>query len=93
MIYGELNLKLWLLRPYKKFQSHYTDEVSPWNPWYGKAFGFVVRAETEEEARKLASEDCGEEGKEAWVSGKYSGCMALRIEGKAKIIIRDFASA
>ena len=86
-------MKLWLLRPLQKFQDKYSDEDSPWNPWYDKAFGFVVRAETEEEARKLASEDCGAEGKEAWLSKKYSVCKILIFEGEAKIIIQDFAAA
>lgn len=40
-------MKLWLLRP-----------IDPhgglWDPWFDKIFGFVVRAETETEARTLA---------------------------------------
>jgi hypothetical protein len=48
-------MKLWLLRP-KEGRSH-------WEPWYDKAFGFVVRANSETEARKLASGDAGVGGR------------------------------
>ena len=40
-------MRLWLLRP---FQGH-----PRWNPWYDKAFGFVVRAETAQDARMLVA--------------------------------------
>jgi hypothetical protein len=38
-------VRLWLLRPVESGSAF-------WEPWYDKAFGFVVRAETEEDARK-----------------------------------------
>ncbi len=41
--------KLWLLRPREDLSK--TD--NPWEPWYNRAFGFVVRAETEAEARRM----------------------------------------
>jgi len=40
-------VKLWLLRPVKNH--------ALWASWYDKAFGFVVRAETEVDARALVS--------------------------------------
>ena len=41
-------MKLWLIRT--------RDPTSgAWDPWYDKAFGFVVRAETEGQARKFAA--------------------------------------
>ena len=36
-------MRLWLLRP----QEGLIEGDNPWDPWYDKAFGFVVRAETE----------------------------------------------
>ena len=39
-------MKLWLLKPIKR-----------WTVWYDKAFGFVVRAATEDEARAAASRE------------------------------------
>jgi hypothetical protein len=50
-------MKLWLLRPVDNLP----DDANPWEPWYDKAFGFVVRAETEEGARRLATEEAGDE--------------------------------
>ena len=38
-------MRLWILRP--------IDEAAgQWSPWFDKAFGFVMRAETEEAARR-----------------------------------------
>jgi len=54
-------MKLWLLRPVDGLKKN----DNPWKPWYDKAFGFVVRADTEEEARALAHADAGDENREA----------------------------
>jgi hypothetical protein len=78
-------MKLWLLRP-KEGRSH-------WEPWYDKAFGFVVRANSETEARKLASGDAGDEGEEAWLLQQLSTCVELTADGEAGIIMLDFHSA
>lgn len=80
-------MKLWLLRP--------MEDNNLWDPWYDKCFGFVVRAESEEEARKIvgSSIEFGDEGKEAWLDPKNSTCVELTIEGKEEVIIRDFARA
>lgn len=78
---------------------------NPWKPWYDKAFGFVVRAETEEDARKWAHEEAGDEnrgefmrGKTAntttpWLDPKYSTCVELSGDGPLGVVMRDFASA
>lgn len=42
-------LKLWLLEPRCDSEGC---NPAPWRPWYDKAFGFVVRAENEELARR-----------------------------------------
>lgn len=47
-------MKLWLLRPRTDL------EYSPWAPWFDKAFGFVIVAQTEGEARKIAFTETGE---------------------------------
>lgn len=78
-------MKLYILRP--------TGNPNKWEPWYDKAFGFVVRANNVREARKLAASDAGNEGKMAWLDSKHSSCKELTIKGKCEIIIRDFASA
>ena len=91
-------MKLYLLRPM-------ADDPA-WDPWYDKAFGFVVRAKDETEARQLAQEESGDEawkynfGSEpwrkpldSWLSSDHSTCVELTSTGEAEVIIRDFASA
>lgn len=79
-------MKLWILRPIDP-------NGGPWFPWYDKAFGFVVRAESEKEARELVAFDAGDESWEAWVDSKYSSCVELTPIGEREIIIKDFAAA
>ena len=57
---------------------------------YDEAFGFVVRAISAREARRLASEQAGDEGADAWLDSKKSTCEILRDRGKVGVIIRDF---
>ena len=75
-------MKLYLLKP-----------VSDWKPWYDKCFGVVVRAETVEQARKLAQENAGDEGKDVWFNAALTSCEELTNEGKAGTILVNFASA
>lgn len=86
---------LWLLRP-----RDLSDNDNPWYPWYDKCFGYVIRAETEQAARKLAHENAGDENregflktKEPWLDKKYSTCVELVNDGKSEIIIQDFSNA
>lgn len=59
--------KLWLLRP--------IDENSPpWTPWYDKAFGFVIRAESEREARRMTESRTNITGDEAVFTFPDAGC-------------------
>ena len=87
-------MKLWLLRPVKG------DPL--WKPWYDKAFGFVVKAETEEDARAVANANSGDEGRyenrseAAWLSDKHSTCVELTADtsdGEPQLVIKDYASA
>ena len=89
--------KLWLLRPVQG-----DDETGLWNPWYDKAFGFVVRAETEEEARDLAQKEGGDEvygisysspKGPAWTSSDHSTCRELTADGEAEVIMQDYHAA
>lgn len=94
-------MKLWILRP----KPGLVTGDNPWEPWYDKAFGFVVRAETENEARCLAHDEAGEEndndflGKTTantttpWLDSKYSTCKELTADGSRDVILRHFASA
>ena len=94
-------MKLWLLRPVDGLKNN----DNPWEPWYDKAFGFVVRAETEEEARALAHAYAGEENSgtflgdkiadttNPWLDATYSTCVELRPAGSAEVVMMDFQSA
>lgn len=93
-------MQLWLLRPNAKYLSDhpYIREnrditPNPWNPWFDKAFGFVIRAETEKEARLLTLEHCGAETGNAWLDPELSTCEPLTLEGEAGLIVMDFRSA
>jgi hypothetical protein len=85
-------MKLWILRPVENLPKG----DDPWEPWYDKAFGFVVRAETEEKARKFAHEDGGYETADTnspWLEAKYSTCDELPTEGEAGVVLQDFHAA
>ena len=92
-------MKLWLLKPVEGLK-----ENNPWDPWYDKAFGFVVRAETEDAARKIANDNGGSEtgpvrtrvyrtGGDPWLDKKLSTCSELLTDGEAGLVLKDFASA
>ena len=91
-----MNNRLWILRPAGDLEAK-----NLWTPWYDKAFGFVVRAADEKEARVLASKEAGDEydrysGEDEvnpWLEEKYSTCQELLLDGSAEVVIRDFASA
>jgi hypothetical protein len=73
---------LWILKP-----------ITDWEPWYDKAFGFVVRAKTERHARHLAAQQCGDEGAAVWKDPAATSCQQLRPTGKAEMVLRDFSRA
>jgi len=92
-------MKLWLLARRKDLPE--TDD--PWEPWYDKAFGFVVRAATEKEARAIADAHGGAEtitwrsggniDAHPWLSGAYSICVELLAEGDAGLVMEDVHAA
>lgn len=75
-------MKLWHLKPVD-------DDSGPWKPWYDKVFGMVVRAKTEADARKAASDEAGCEGRGAWTDPELSSCVELLKGGDPEVIIRD----
>lgn len=85
-------MKLWLLEPLEDTERNYHQPGSPWDPWYDKAFGFVVRAESEADARALANEEHGDEG-DAWLDPALSKCVELTADGEPGVVLRDFAAA
>ena len=91
-------MKLWLLRPVNDLKP----KDNPWDHWYNKAFGFVVRAETEEIARQYAHANAGDENrgeflsekiantKQPWIDPLYTTCVELVSDGIAGVVITDF---
>ena len=94
-------MKLWLL----KAKNNLPEGDNPWEPWYDKAFGFVVNAENESEARKFANEKSGDENRgefmngkiadttEPWLDEKYSTCEILTADRDAGVVLIDFHAA
>ena len=64
---------------------------SSWSAYWDAVFGFVVRAETEEQARSLVV-GCGgnEEMSNPWTDPLQSDCTVLTGDGEAMVIMRDF---
>lgn len=75
-------MKLWLLKP-----------IHDWDPWYDKVFGFVIRAETETDARSIACVLSGEEGKDVWKDNSLTLCHELTSDGKVGVVLIDTALA
>ena len=94
-------MKIFLLEPQENL-----GKDNAWEPWYDKAFGFVIVANNEIEARKIANESGGDEtgdrrclvyrtGGNPWLDPKQSKCIELKAENykEGEMILRDFASA
>lgn len=56
------------------------------------ANAFVIRAESEAKARKIASKYFGDEGANAWLDPEQSACTMLDTSGNAGVILRDYTA-
>lgn len=81
-------MKLWIL----KAREDLPKRNDPWNTWHDTACGFVIRAETEADARGLAatSGDTGNEGPSAWTDPTFSTCEELTADGPAGVALCDY---
>lgn len=80
---------IWLLRPID-------DNAGPWNPWYDRCFGFVVRANSEQEARLATEAQGGAEQRNhtnPWLDQALTTCIPLNLEGPTEVIMTDVANA
>jgi hypothetical protein len=78
-------MKLWFIRPVD-------EDSSPWRPWWDKAFAMVIRAETENEARDLATKAnyCEVEAcADVWTNPKWSSCVELTGDGERGVVLAD----
>lgn len=94
-------MKLWLLRP----RENLPIADDPWEPWYNKCFGMVIRAATEKKAREMAASNkksprglpypkpAGDEGGAPWLDQHYSTCTELDQSGEPEVIMTDVHSA
>lgn len=57
---------------------------------WDEAKGFVVRTYTEEDARRIASENAGDEGIEPWLNPGESTCEVITLVGDEMVIQRNF---
>lgn len=90
-------MKLWLLRPAEGLERN----EDPWEPYYEKTFGFVVRAASAEDARQIADRNSGNENqpkyrgnelvheKHPWLDERLSTCTELCADGEPGVIIQD----
>lgn len=94
-------MKIWILKPVDGLPNG----DNPWDPWYDKCFGMVVRAESEEEARQFAHESASDENRGEflrqkiantegpWLDPKYSTCDELSEHGEPGVLLQDIHSA
>jgi hypothetical protein len=59
-------------------------------PYWDTVEGFVVMAESADEARQLASQQKGDEGKAVWLNPKKSQVTLLDYTGDPRVILRAF---
>ncbi len=60
---------------------------------YDCAWGFVVRSETESEARQIAQDGGGDEvrsGKTPWIDPSITTCIELTADGEPGVVLEDF---
>ena len=94
-------MKLWLLKPAENL----TQGDNPWEPWFDKIFGFVIRSDIEGKARQLAHQNAGCENDNEflgakvsntttpWLDPKYSTCRELNQDGESEVILVDERTA
>lgn len=95
-------MKLWIL---KARDEDLPCGDNPWEPWYDKNFGLVVRATSEERARQLAQSEAKDEARgtflgdkiantnSPWLDAKYSTCDELTPSGEEGVLLIDYRGA
>ena len=84
-------MALWLLTARRDLP----DNSNPWIFRYNKCFAMVIRAETETEARDLASKNAGDENRAAsieegpWRHEGFSRCQKIPETGEPSVILRQ----
>ncbi len=90
--------RLWILQPESGYGNYPPNEKqdNPWKPPWDCYFGFVVEATSEDQARALAHDQKGDEGRRqhgfAWLDKAYTSCVPLVATGESRIVMHDFWS-
>lgn len=91
-----METKLWILGETKdnytldsRGHETYTND-SPFRSIYDCNNGFIIEAETEQQAREIAADAHADEGRDAWLNSKWSFCDELKPDGEPGIWMRDF---
>lgn len=83
-------MKLWLLEPIDKHDS-------PFGCFYDVYDGFVVRAETEQQARKIACDAADREEKwraqSPWLNPEHTTCDEVLVDGEPGVVMSSFSRA
>ena len=91
-------MELYLLEPKDKYKNDEVDnKENPWSPWYDKTFGFVIAAESEKEARKIAdkrnhkwySSHGSKHYEGLWLDDNYAKCINLKNINDKGIVLSD----
>jgi hypothetical protein len=67
----------------------------PWDRWYDTTDAFVIRADSEEEARAMTKKNAGDEveynkGKNPWLDPGLTSCVELTLDGEPTVVIYSF---
>lgn len=57
---------------------------------YDSYLGFIIRAKSAKQARKIASKNAYDEGGCVWLDKKYSYCKIVKLDGKEGVILGSF---
>jgi hypothetical protein len=73
------SVKLFILKNSRRFE-------------YDSCRAFVIRAESEAEAREIGAGKCGDEGADTWRDPVWSTCFELTGNGGSGVVLTDFAA-
>lgn len=63
-----------------------------WSWPYDKKHGYVIRAASEREARKMASTHASDEGSAVWRDPESTTCVQIDIDGDPEVLMIDFCA-
>lgn len=94
----EPTTRLWLLRPIGIEDDGWPSKGSPWDRagYWDCNHGFVIRADSEQQARRMAAGVPGDENRlspSPWLMPEHSTAEVLTADGDIGMVMRDFHSS